>query len=544
MKGRKSTNISNVGSDVGISTLNVDQDKLYVRGQWETSNPSLQSMLLLHQRFTEHHKTKQLSQMQQNRTKNDSVITSHLKKEQNVNMHQPVQPRKKKKREFSREQSASELWLERQRDSTVIAQSIAQSKPNNVSSLPTIASAPVTPYGHGSRQASNNNDTNVLKPKSARVGLNGHHHVPDSSNEVSLPAGVSVYDMMQFDDQKEFQESMDIMNVAINDSLPMETTELKQETSYSLGAKKIGRKQNTISVTAPSNNIINNDMSTYIKTDDEHFVSVSNESYLSELFLKQPVIMKLKYVSIGPFHSGEWNNKSIYWKVEICMKRDFDYFDDMKYYQFTYYQIEQTEFYRMKFNASDNLKNTQQTSLSLNGNICIKIYRCKREGVIINDKKLKDEFGDDNEKMIGSIWIHSHFIPANYDRKIDIMTFRKNEIDGMYKDKKNKTSIPGDFTVEIGYRCSRIKADESNENISNLKLDKPDIHKNHGNIQNMQDKVYQGRVTHITEVTEEDYFADNNNNNNINHNNDNNDTSDDNIIGVMSNLSSIKTAQV
>ena len=123
--------------------------------------------------------------------------------------------------------------------------------------------------------------------------------------------------MMQYDDMKEFQESMgDMMNIGINDSLPtVETTQLQNEHSYSLGAKKIGRKQNTISVTAPTNNIINNDMSTYIKTDDEHFVSVSNESYLSELFLKQPVIMKLKYVSIGPFHSGEWNNKSIYWKM-------------------------------------------------------------------------------------------------------------------------------------------------------------------------------------------------------------------------------------
>lgn len=44
-----------VGSDVGLSMLNVDEleaNKLYVRGSWETSNAALQSMLLLHQRFT------------------------------------------------------------------------------------------------------------------------------------------------------------------------------------------------------------------------------------------------------------------------------------------------------------------------------------------------------------------------------------------------------------------------------------------------------------------------------------------------------------
>eukprot|EP01083_Nonionella_stella_P020902 57978_1 len=309
-------------SDVNISSLKLDQNKLYVRGQWQTHNPIIGTQLLLRQRFT------------------PSAL-------QNVYEDQVMAQVKKAR---PKQHSASASIFARQRDSTVIAQSLAKSKPQPVPLL-----------------------------------------------------------CMENEEEEDYNR-------------------LRGSLNY-MAQEKEGKEEE----------IEINHMS-------DDFVSISNESYLCEQFLKQTVVMKLKYVSIGPIVSEEWNNKCIHWKIQICCKQDFDYLDEMKVYDFTRYTIQEQNFHRLKFSVFHNLEDGQ-TSLALNGNICFKIFRCEKEVA----------------KMIGLIWIHSHFIPANYKQQTEVMRFGKEEIDGMYKDKKHKTSIPQSFCVQIGYRSSRIKSHDKNK---------------------------------------------------------------------------------
>ena len=382
-----------IASDVGMSTLKVDKNKLYFRGCWETNNPSLQTMLSLQQRFTSN-----IQSSTPQKSKFAQLVESEMSKK----------TKKKQKKKDRRGKSVSEVILERERDSTVLAQSLAKSKPMTKPSVmsPKLAQTPKSKIVYVAEE-NLGNQKEIIQLKSG----DSNRHCDIGPNDVSL------YEMMRL--------SMDDF-----------------EDSYRGNGGRI-------SITAPDNNIISNDIDSYQRNGD-HFVSVSNESYLSELFLKQPVVMKLKYVSIGPFDADEWNDKLLYWKIKVCMKRDFDYLDDMKTYEFVHADVEEEEEYTLRFYAFDNV-NGGKSSLVLNGNICFKIYKCRKENGFGNGND------DDAEKEIGSVWVHSHFIPANYKREIDILTFERSEIDTMYKDKKHKTSIPSTFSMQIGYRCSRLK---------------------------------------------------------------------------------------
>lgn len=304
--------------------------------------------------------------------------------------------------------------------------------------------------------------------------------VEESYSGRGLPTGRSVYDMMANDDHKEMagmdqMERFPFYNAVRTDSA---TTALRSDREYEqLESHKSHRSDHehlTVrhrrmgtdgavnevlnmmgSTSTECNNIISNDQSAYIKNDD-HFVSISNESYLSEVFLKQPIVIKLKYITIGPLGRTEWTNDAIHWKIEIVMKRDFDYLDEFKIYRLTAYEVDRFHPQTIRFTATQNLHGGR-TSLALNGNICIKLFQCNMDDGVVRDQWVDDEVGDFEVKLIGTIWIHSHFIPANYERTVHTMRFGKDEVDGMYKDRNNKGPIPPDFCVEIGYRCSRIK---------------------------------------------------------------------------------------
>ena len=297
-----------------------------------------------------------------------------------------ISRKRKRPHAHAREKSVSEVWLERQRDSTVMAQSLAQSKPQSFRKMGSFSPLQTTMA-----------------------------HVASPTIEL-------------LDSQK----------------LPLYDLGGDHEL---LGEKHAKHESQSL------NNMISNDRSIYGKTGDEHFVAVSNESYLSELFLKQPIVLRLKYVSLGPFARAEWSDKAVSWKLRISVKRDFEYLDAMRCFDFARYREVHG---RLRFCVADNVHGAR-TSLALNGNICFEILRCRSR---VDGHGADEGGGEDSEKMIGSVWIHSHFVPAAYEHKIDTLSFAKHDIDYMYKDKKHKTSIPPSFTLQIGYRCSRISVED------------------------------------------------------------------------------------
>merc|ERR1712107_232455 len=91
----------------------LDRDKLYVRGQWSTSNPSLQSLLSLHERVSSNIES--------------STPKAHLYQDPFDPFDEESNTNKKKKN-HRKNKSVSEVMLERQRDATVLTQSLAKSK--------------------------------------------------------------------------------------------------------------------------------------------------------------------------------------------------------------------------------------------------------------------------------------------------------------------------------------------------------------------------------------------------------------------------------
>ena len=182
---------------------------------------------------------------------------------------------------------------------------------------------------------------------------------------------------------------------------------------------------------------------------DNNMVAINTlESKLCESYLKQKVYIKLILIKIGPIKNDWWNNDNIFFNVNITTRKDFVLKNNTEFHELKYSTKSNTQ--RMiTFYYGHNNDNSWKY-LNLTGNIGIDIVKCQKIKKITNNKGSSSSVEVIDRHIIGSVWIHSHFLPANYSNDKFEILFDKSEIDGMYKD-INHTKYNDDFSISIGY---------------------------------------------------------------------------------------------